>query len=129
MVQRIVTGVSLVALLMVLMYFGGWVMTAAAFICVCFAVNEEYNALLRNTEHLPVRWPTWVCLFLGALLTSVFGSKVVVPMMMAVMLLNILIIMLHEKPCLEDILFSNLPLLHVVLPGMCIISLTSVEPR
>ena len=45
MKQRMITGAVLVALLIVLLYFGGAVMSVTAMVCICFAVYEEYHAL------------------------------------------------------------------------------------
>ena len=45
MKQRYITAGLLIVLLSVLMYFGGAVLSVAAFICICFAVYEEYHAL------------------------------------------------------------------------------------
>ena len=57
MKQRIITGAVLVALLIVLLYFGGAVMSISAMVCICFAVYEEYHALAL-AGHRPVSWPT-----------------------------------------------------------------------
>ena len=62
--QRIVTAIGLIAFLLVLLYFGGWVMAVATMVCTCFAVYEEYQALKTSGYHV-VSWPTWTGFGIG----------------------------------------------------------------
>ena len=128
MMQRIVTGLGLVALVAVLLYFGGAVMGFAALVCICFAVHEEYGALTL-AGHRPVAWPTWTGMILALPLTMACGTKVIWPLMMAVCIVTMACVLFRGQPRLEDALMSMLPLLTVVLPGMCIIAVAMVEPK
>ncbi|MBR4081572.1 MAG: phosphatidate cytidylyltransferase [Clostridia bacterium] len=128
MMQRIVTGMSLTALLAVLMYFGGAVLGIAALICICFAVHEEYSALTL-AGHRPVAWPTWLGMIVALPLTLTCGTKVIVPLMMTICILTTGCVLFRPQPKLEDAVMSVLPLLSVVLPGLCIIGVAMVEPK
>lgn len=128
MMQRIVTGIGLTTLLAVLLYFGGAVMGVAALVCICFAVHEEYNALTL-AGHRPVCWPTWTGMILTLILTLISGSKVIIPLMMGICILTLGCVMFRPQPKLEDAVMSVLPLLSVVLPGMCIIGTAMVENK
>lgn len=128
MMQRTVTGLSLTALLAVLMYFGGAVMGIAALICICFAVHEEYGALTL-AGHRPIAWPTWVGMIVALPLTLTVGTKVIIPLMMGICILTMGCVLFRSQPRLEDAVMSVLPLLTVVLPGLCIIGVAMVEPK
>jgi len=128
MKQRYITAFLLVALLSVLMYFGGAVLSVAAFICICFAVYEEYHALALK-GHRPVALPTWIGMALSIPLTLIFNTAVIIPILIAVCLVTGVIIMFRDEPKLEDILVSVMPLITIVLPGMCLIALALVQPK
>lgn len=128
MKQRVITGSLLILLLSVLMYFGGAVLSVAAFICICFAVYEEYHALALK-GHRPVSWPTWAGLALCLPLTLIFDNKVIIPMLIAVCMVTGAIVMFRSEPHLEDILVSVMPLTTIVLPGMCLIALALAQPK
>ena len=128
MMQRTVTGLSLTALVAVLIYLGGTVFSIAALICICFAVHEEYHALTL-AGHRPIAWPTWVGMILTLILTLTCGSKVIFPLMLAICMLTEGCVLFRPQPKLEDAVMSVLPLLSVVLPGMCIIGIAMVQPQ
>lgn len=128
MAQRVTTGIGLIAILMVLMYFGGAVMGVAAMICICFAVHEEYHAL-SLAGHRPIAWPTWAGMAISVPLVVVFGARVILPILMSICLLTLICVVFRTEPKLEDVLMSVLPLATVVLPGMCIIGLALVRPK
>lgn len=128
MKQRVITGSLLVLLLCVLMYFGGAALSVAAFICICFAVYEEYHALSLK-GHRPVAWPSWAGLAMCIPLTLVFGTQVIIPILVAVCMLTGAVVMFRSTPRLEDILVSVMPLTTIVLPGMCLIGLALVQPK
>ena len=128
MKQRMITGAVLVALLIVLLYFGGAVMSVTAMVCICFAVYEEYHALAL-AGHRPVSWPTWVGMALSIPLTLIFGAGVIVPILIAVCMTTLVCVVFRDAPRLEDVLVSVMPLLTIVLPGMCIIALALVQPK
>lgn len=128
MKQRVITGGLLILLLCVLMYFGGVVLSVAAFVCICFAVYEEYHALALK-GHRPVSWPTWVGLAVCIPLTLIFNTGVIIPILIAVCMVTGAMVMFRSEPRLEDILVSVMPLTTIVLPGMCLIALALVEPK
>lgn len=128
MAQRITTGVALIALAAVLLYFGGAVMGVAAMVCICFAVHEEYKALAQ-TEHRPVSWPTWLGMAASIPLTLLAGTKVIIPVVLAVCLLTLITVVFRSEPKLEDVLVSVMPMMTVVLPGLCIIGVAMVQPK
>lgn len=128
MAQRVTTGLGLIAILMVLMYFGGAVMGVTAMICICFAVYEEYRALSR-AGHRPVSWPTWAGMAISVPLVVVFGANVILPILMSICLVTLICVTFRDEPKLEDVLMSVLPLTTVVLPGLCIIGLALVRPK
>ncbi len=128
MKQRVITGSLLILFLSVLMYFGGAVLSVAAFVCICFAVYEEFHALALK-GHRPVSWPTWAGLAICVPLTLIFDTAVIIPILIAVCTLTGAIIMFRSEPRLEDILVSVMPLTTIVLPGMCLIALALVQPK
>ena len=126
--QRVITAIGLIAFVLVLMYFGGAVMGVAAMICLCFAVHEEYHALTL-AGHRPVSWPTWLGMAACVPLVVIFGSHVLLPILMTICLLTLICVVFRSEPKIEDVLMSVLPLTTVVLPGMCIIALAQVQPK
>ncbi|MBE5804006.1 MAG: phosphatidate cytidylyltransferase [Clostridiales bacterium] len=128
MKQRIITALLLVTLLSVLMYFGGAVLSVAAFICICFAVYEEYHALALK-GHRPVALPTWISMALSIPLMLILDSSIIIPILIAVCFATGVVVMFREEPKLEDILVSVMPLITIVLPGMCLIALALAQPK
>lgn len=128
MKQRFITAGFLILLLSVLMYFGGAVISVAAFICICFAVYEEYHALSLK-GHRPVSFPTWLGIAVSIPLTLLFNIPVIIPVLIGVCMLTGLIVMFRSEPRLEDLLVSVMPLITIVLPGMCLIALALVQPK
>jgi phosphatidate cytidylyltransferase len=128
MKQRYITAGLLIVLLSVLMYFGGAVLSVAAFICICFAVYEEYHALALK-GHRPVALPTWIGMALSIPLTLIFNTSVIIPILIAVCFITGVVVMFRHEPKLEDILVSVMPLITIVLPGMCLIALALVQPK
>lgn len=128
MAQRVTTGVLLAAAAIVLLYFGGAVMSVAAMVCICFCVHEEYHAL-GLAGHRPISWPTWVGMAASIPLTLMKGTAVIIPIMAAVCLVTLICVVFRKEPRLEDALMSILPLLTIVLPGMCVIGLAIVQPK
>ena len=126
--QRIVTAIGLIAFLLVLLYFGGWVMAVATMVCTCFAVYEEYQALKTSGYHV-VSWPTWTGFGIGVPLVLIFGAKVILPVLLGICLVIVICVIFRKKPDLHDILLSIMPLLTIGLPGLCIAGLALVEPK
>ena len=80
MKQRFITGLMLTAFLAINLWLPNWCMALATLICICFAVWEEYHALV-TAGHKVVTWPTWVILGASMPLTWLFGVKVIVPLL------------------------------------------------
>lgn len=128
MKQRYITAGLLIILLSVLMYFGGAVLSVAAFICICFAVYEEYHALALK-GHRPIALPTWIGMALSIPLTLIFNTAVIIPILITVCMVTGVCVIFRHEPKLEDILVSVMPLITIVLPGMCLIALALVQPK
>ena len=64
MTTRIITGAGLIALLLTVLYFGGWIFSVVWIAAVLIAVGEEFTVLTK-AEHRPVAWPTWVALIVS----------------------------------------------------------------
>ena len=74
MKQRFITGLLLVIFLAVNLWLPNWCMALATLICVCFAVWEEYHALV-TAGHRVVTWPTWISLVTSIPLTIFFNMQ------------------------------------------------------
>ena len=79
--------------------------------------------------HRPVAWPTWLGLTLSVPLLALGGDKLLLPIAIAVCLLTLTCVIFRPEPKLEDCLMSLLPLLSLVLPGMCAMKLALIEPH
>jgi CDP-diglyceride synthetase len=73
MKQRFITGLMLTAFLAINLWLPNWCMALATLICICFAVWEEYHALV-TAGHKVVTWPTWVILGASMPLTWLTAS-------------------------------------------------------
>ena len=126
--QRFVTGAALALAAVILMCFGGAVMAAAALVCICIAMHEEYHAL-KVAGNRPVSWPTWVGVVLSIPLSILGGAKVLAPLILGVFLLTAICVVFRSEPRLEDALMSIMPLFSIALPGMCVVAMSLVQPR
>lgn len=131
MTSRIVTAVLLLVLLFIALYFGGWVFSLLWIACVCIALYEVFHALSK-TEHRPVAWPTWAALLVaipGFLLLTEVASLLLLVMLVACTLFIVsVLVMFRDKPKLEDLAISVLPLFMVALPGMSLLGMARIEP-
>ncbi|MBQ3705066.1 MAG: phosphatidate cytidylyltransferase [Clostridia bacterium] len=123
MKQRIITGLLLVALLAALLWAPGWFVALVMLICVGFATWEEYHAL-GLAGHRAVSWPAWVVLGGSVPLTLAFGASMIVPLMAIALLIMAVQILWREKPDLIDLAISVMPILTVVLPGLCLVAIS-----
>ncbi len=128
MKQRVITGGLLILLLVVMLLLPGWCMALATLICVGFAVWEEYHALTL-AGHRVVSWPTWTSMVLAIPLTHLLGHKVMVPVIAAALVVTVAVILFREEPKLEDLSMSVLPLLTVLLPGLCLVAMSLVDQK
>ena len=128
MTQRIITGLVLTAVLAVLMYLGGAAISIAAMVCICLGVYEEFH-VLRYAGHKPAALPTWIGMAVSVPLVVIFGAKMILPVMLAICLTTVACVMFRKEPSLEDLMLSILPLISIVLPGMCIIGLAQIPDK
>ena len=128
MIQRTITGVLLIAGLAVLLYFGGWVFVTAAGLIFSFAIYEELNALTAG-GHQPVRWVSYATLIISAPVVMMYSYVAIMPILTLFSFCALLQIMRRDQPDLVDVMVSVLPMLSLVLPGMCIFALAATEPR
>ncbi len=128
MKQRTITGILLILLLVTLLCLPGWCMALATLISIGFAVWEEYHALI-TAGHWVVSWPAWGVLIGSIPMTYVFSAKVMVPLMAAALLLMVIIVLYRKEPDLLDLSMSALPILTVVLPGLCLVALSLAEQK
>lgn len=131
MLTRILTGIGLLGLLFVALYFGGWVFALLWVTCVCIAMYEEFHALYQ-AGHRPVAWPSWVALIIAIpgflLLTELTGLLLLMLLIMFTMMMVSVGVIFRNDPKLEDLLMSLLPLFSIVLPGMCMLALGRLTP-
>ena len=128
MTQRIITALILAAVGIALLALGGVVMSAAVVLVICFAVYEEFHAL-SLAGHRPVAWPTWLGVVLSVPLLALGGDQLLVPIAIAVCLLTLTCVIFRPEPKLDDCLMSLLPLLSLVLPGMCAMKIALIKPH
>lgn len=131
MSARIITGVGLLGLLIVALYFGGWVFSLLWIACVCIALYEIFRALSK-AGHRPVAWPTWAALIIAIpgflYLRQVTSLLLLVSLIALTLLIVSVLVMFRDQPKLEDLTMSVLPLFTVALPAMSFLGMTEVEP-
>ena len=111
-----------------LLVLGGVWMAAAVVLVICFAVYEEFR-VLSLAGHRPVAWPTWVGVVLSIPVLALDGDRLLIPIAVGVCLLTLTWVIFRAEPKLEDCLMSILPLMSLVLPGMCAMKLALIEPQ
>ncbi len=127
--QRLVTGVLLTALLAVCLWAGGLVFSVAYMVTICISVYEMIH-VMADAGHRPVQWPCWLCLVLSVPLFHFFGSvTLLMPLVGSAFMCMAAMVLFREEPKLEDILVSTLPLVCVLLPGMCMLGLQKAPGR
>ena len=119
MTQRIITGAVLIVILTLLLYLGGWYFAIAALLAITLCLYEELRAL-SQAGHQPIWWTSFVGLAISAPLMMYFGSVSIIPVLAVLSFCILLQVMRREKPELTDVMFSVLPMLTLVLPGMCL---------
>ena len=128
MKQRVITGILLILLLITMLVLPGWCMALATLICTGFAVWEEYHAL-KLAGHRVVSWPTWVFLAVSIPITRVFGYKAMVPLLGLTLFIIVIVILFRKDPELTDLSMSALPLLTVMLPGLCLVAMSLANQK
>lgn len=125
MMTRIITGAGLLVLLLFALYMSGWVFAVLWTACVMLAVAEMFAAL--SGKYAIVSWPTWLALLISIPCFLMLDEGAVIGALIAVVYFTFLLVLLiglfREKPRLDDMLVSVLPLMTVALPGMCLLSM------
>ncbi|NLO86740.1 MAG: phosphatidate cytidylyltransferase [Clostridiales bacterium] len=127
-VQRVITGAVLVVLLAAVLAIGGWFFAIVAFIALSLALHEEFSAL-RSGGHRPVSWTSYIGLGISIPLMMQYSSLVMIPILTLLSFAILLQVMRRDNPDLVDIMTSVLPMLTIVLPGMCLFGILDTDPR
>jgi len=129
MMTRIITGACLAAFLAFALIMGGWVFSTLFMISLAFSMYEMYRAL-GTAGNRPVQWPSWICMVISVPLFFLFGSvTTLLPLVAGACMLISFMVMFRSEPRLEDICISCLPLICVLLPGMCMVGLQNAPGR
>ncbi len=128
MKQRTITAIIMASVAIALLAIGGVVLAAGIVAIICFAVYEEYSVLTKAGHH-PVSWPTWTGMALSVPLLALGGSKLLIAVAIGVALLTVMCVVFRPDPKLEDVCYSLLPFVSVVLPGMAMLALTGIRPK
>ena len=126
--QRLITAFTLVPALIAVLFIGGWFAAAMGTICLCIALHEELHALQLG-GYRPVHWTAYASLIAGAALVQMHSPTIILLLMAVLVLAVQLCVMRRDEPQLPDIMVSVLPMLTVVLPGLCLISILDTQPR
>ncbi len=126
--QKTVVGLLLALAAALVVLLGGWVLALVVMVVVCFGVQEEFHALTQ-AGHRPVAWPTWVGMVVSIPMTLLWGTKMLLPIIMGICFLTMMCVIFRSEPKLEDAALSMLPMLTIALPGMCVISFTDISPK
>ena len=126
--QRLLTAFALIPVLIAVLAIGGWFAAIACTACLAVALYEEPNCL-KQGGYRPVQWTAYASLLVGAGL-SLMRSPIIILLVLGVLILAVqLSVMCRKEPKLLDIMVSVLPMLTVVLPGLCLISILDTQPR
>ena len=129
MTQRIITGVCLLAILLAALWGGGLWFSIPYMITICMSMYEMFKAM-GDAGHRPVQWPCWLCVVLTIPLFHFVGSvALLMPLVGGAYMLVAAMVIFRDEPKLEDILMSALPLVCVLLPGMCMLGLQKAPGR
>jgi phosphatidate cytidylyltransferase len=128
MTQRILTAVLMIIGLSALLFLGGWYFAVAALVAVTLCVYEELRAI-RGCNYHPVQWVSYAALAASVPLMMYFSSVVIIPLVAIVGFLVLLSIMNRPEPRLSDVAMSLLPVLTLVLPGMCLFGILDTPLR
>ena len=127
-VQRVITGVILIALLTLILWAGGWVFALVACVCVGIAIHEMHNALRTGGYH-PVSWVAYAGLVCSIPLMMFYSAQAMIPVLATLCFCVLFQVVRREEPNLPDVLVSVMPLMSIVFPAMCLIGLLDTQPR
>ena len=123
MLQRIITGSILILILVAALSLGGWYFAVPFMLFVTVSVIELYRAF-RISGDDPVAWPVYVVLALSLplMMFRIGDTEILLPIIELAVMMIALVVLFRPKPKLMDIMVSLLPILAVVLPGLCMLS-------
>ena len=123
MIKRTITGLALTAILFLALWGGGLWFSIPCMITTCLSFYEMIRATVQ-AGHQPVQWPCWLCFVLSIPLYHYFGSvSLMMPLVGGAFMLISMTVIFRPEPKLEDIMVSCLPLVSVMLPGLCMLGL------
>ena len=126
--QRLLTAFALIPVLIAVLAIGGWFAALVCTACLFVALYEELNCL-KQGGYRPVWWTAFASLLVGAVL-SLMHSPTIILLIMGLLIMAVqMTVMCRKEPQLLDIVVSVLPMLTVVLPGLCLISILDTQPR
>ncbi|MBE5782861.1 MAG: hypothetical protein E7329_06030 [Clostridiales bacterium] len=129
MTTRIITGVCLTLMLAGVLAIDGWLFSVLYMVSICFSMYEVFRAL-RQAGHRPPQWPAWLCLALSIPLFEMGGSMpVLLTLVAGACMLISAMVLFRAEPKLEDILISCMPLVCVLMPGMCMLGIQNAPTR
>jgi len=126
--QRFITGALLILFLVVVLILGGYVFGAAAFLICALCVYEEL-AVMQKGGHRPVYWPIFTALVLCVPLMLFVRPLSIVPVLLFTCILVCFSVMRRDEPELTDIMITLMPVLTIILPALCLISMVQIQPR
>ena len=120
MTKRIIAGLALAAILFLALWGGGLWFAIPCMITTCLSFHEMIEATVQ-AGHKPVQWPCYLCLILSIPLYHFFGSvALMMPLVGGAFMFIAMTVIFREQPKLEDIMVSCLPMVSVLLPGLCL---------
>lgn len=123
MTQRIITGAALVLILGLALWGGGLWFAVPCMITTILSFHEMIKATVQ-AGHKPVQWPCYLCLILSIPLYHFFGSvALMMPLVGGAFMFIAMTVIFRAEPKLDDIMVSGLPMISVLLPGLCILGL------
>lgn len=130
MKTRIITGTVLALVLIFAVYFGGYVFSVLFVASMGLCVYEIYRAL-RVKGLLCSEWPVWLSMAISIPLFMEIKTSItlILSIVAGAILMITVMIMTRPQPRLDDLLASCLPLIAVLLPGMCMLGLNKLADR
>ncbi len=129
MTTRIVTGAALLVVLAFAVIMGSWVFAVLFMAALCMCVYEVYRALKGAGNHL-VEWPVWMCVVVSVPL-FVLTKSAVLPLFLSVCACFLVCtnIVFRGEPKLDDLTASCLPLVSILMPGLCMLAFLQSDSR
>ena len=123
MIKRTITGLALTAVLFLALWGGGLWFAVPCIITTSLSFYEMIRATVQ-AGHDPVQWPCWLCFALSIPLYYYYGSvALLMPLVGGAFMLISITVIYRKEPKLDDIMVSCLPLVSVMLPGLCMLGL------